>query len=601
MSRSGPLLDGDPARVGDYEIVGRLGAGGMGVVYLARGADGRQVAVKLVHTEIAGDPEFRRRFRDEVARARQVPPFCTAEVVDADPDAARPYLVVEYVEGPTLDEEVRQRGPLNPANLHGLAIGVATALTAIHGAGVIHRDLKPGNVLLAPGSPKVIDFGIAHALEAAQERLTRTGVYLGTVNYMAPERFAEEAGPITAAADVFAWGCVVVFAGTGRAPFDGGTAIATMARIISQPPRLDGLPEGPLRRLAGRALAPDPASRPTARELLDLLLGNAPAGALDDRPELRSASAEASVAARTVTDVPAATDVPAETVTVAGTGPAARAGERVTGPAPRRRTVAVLTAAVAVLALALLGGAGFVLQQSSRAGEQPLVPAPAAPPPSAPSTAPTAGGSAPPSPSASVTPSSVPAATRTTAAPAAPKPSAAAPAPDVQPPVEAAPGTRSGYGPYLIHNLRTGLCADLDGTAGGTPTQPVLQDVCRTTTDDNQEFSFVPRGTDGSGRQFYWIRNTDDDLCLDVDGTGSVPRATPVVERECYGEDNQDYRLEPKLTSGGRQYYWLVNTASGLCLDVYGKGDGGSATHLTLVNCVSGDDHEWALVRRSDW
>ncbi|MDR7277181.1 serine/threonine protein kinase [Catenuloplanes atrovinosus] len=599
MSRSGPLLEGDPARVGGYEIVGRLGAGGMGVVYLARDASGQPVAVKLVHAEVAGDPEFRRRFRDEVARARQVPPFCTAEVLDADPDAARPYLVVEYVEGPTLDEEVRQRGPLNPSHLHGLAIGVATALTAIHGAGVIHRDLKPGNVLLAPGSPKVIDFGIAHALEAAQERLTATGVYLGTVNYMAPERFADEPGPLTAAADVFAWGCVVVFAGTGRAPFDGGTAIATIARIISRPPRLDGLPEGPLRRLAERALAPDPASRPTARELLDLLLGNAPAGALDDRPELRSASAEASVAARTTTGAPA------ETVAVAAAG--SPAAEPVTlphraGPAPRRRTVVVLAAAVAVLALALLGGTGFVLQQSSLAGERPLGPAPAAQPSTAPPpAAPSAGESAAPSPSPSATPSPVPEATRPTQAPASPKPSAAVPTNDVQPPVAAAPGTRSGYGPYLIHNLRTGLCADLDGTAGGGPKQPALQDVCRPTTEDNQEFAFVPRGTDGSGRQLYWIRNTDDDLCLDVEGTGSVPRATPVVELECYGQDNQDYRLEPRLTSGGRQYYWLVNAASGLCLDVYGKGDGGSATPLTLVTRVSGDDHEWALVRRADW
>ncbi|GAB7038264.1 MULTISPECIES: serine/threonine protein kinase [Catenuloplanes] len=598
MSWLGPLLEGDPARVGDYEIVGRLGAGGMGVVYLAQDEAGQRVAVKLVHAEVAGDPEFRRRFRDEVARARQVPPFCTAEVLDADPDAARPYLVVEYVDGPTLDEEVRQRGPLNPSNLHGLAIGVATALTAIHGAGVIHRDLKPGNVLLAPGSPKVIDFGIAHALEAAQERLTRTGVYLGTVNYMAPERFAEEAGPVTPAADVFAWGCVVVFAGTGRAPFDGGTAIATMARIISQPPRLDGMAEGPLRRLAERALAADPASRPTARELLDQLLGDVPAGALDGRPDLRSASAEASITAPT----PSNTDD-----TGTGTETEARAafdaGAAGATPAPHRRTVAVLAATVAVLVLALLGGAGVVLQQRGRAGAQPAGSAPVAQPPIALPASPTAAAPSPaasPSPAPSSTPSPTLEATRSAEVTPTPKPAVAAGGLDGRPPVSAADATQSVYGPYLVHNLRTGRCVDLDGVAAGAPNQPVLQDVCRTTA-DNQEFSFVPRGADRSGHQLYWIRNTADGLCLDVDGVGTVPRATPVVERECYDQDNQDYRLDPKLTSDGRQYYWLVNTASGLCLDVFGKGDGDNGAHLTLVNCVSGDDHEWALVRRADW
>ena len=277
-----PLRASDPAVIGAYRLLGRLGEGGMGTVYLAMGEAGGMFALKMIRVDRAGDDEFRRRFRGEVKRARQVPPFCTAEVIDADPDHDPPYLVVEYVDGPSLSAVVDERGPLTPANLHGLAIGVATALTAIHGAGVIHRDLKPSNVLLPPGSPKVIDFGIARALQGT-DMGTSTGTIIGTVSYMAPERFdAATDGTLTAAADVFAWGAVVAYAGTGRTPFGGDSPEVTAVRIMTQPPDLDGL-AGPLRDLVEQALAKDPAARPTARELLDdLLTGGAarrPAGA----------------------------------------------------------------------------------------------------------------------------------------------------------------------------------------------------------------------------------------------------------------------------------------------------------------------------------
>src|SRR3954447_7645749 len=269
--RTDPLRPHDPRALGDYEIVGRLGEGGMGTVYLARTAGGVLVAVKVVRADLAPDDEFRRRFRSEVARARQVPPFCTAEVLDADPDHDRPYLVVEYVDGPTLAHVVEERGPLTSANLHSVAIGVATALTAIHGAGVIHRDLKPRNVLLAPGSPKVIDFGIARAMEATSGE-TATDQMVGTVAYMAPERFGPDPGAtLTPAADIFAWGTVVASAGTGRTPFGADSPPATAARILTQPPDLSGL-SGPLRDLVAHALEKDPANRPSLRELLDLLV-----------------------------------------------------------------------------------------------------------------------------------------------------------------------------------------------------------------------------------------------------------------------------------------------------------------------------------------
>ncbi|MCA2217345.1 serine/threonine-protein kinase [Jidongwangia harbinensis] len=261
----------DPRWLGRYELIARLGQGGMGVVFLGRDPSGRSVAVKIVRNEFSYDQQYRNRFRSEVSRARQVPPFCTAEVLDADPDHDPPYLVVEYVDGPSLAAVVRRRGRLQGAELHGVAVGIATALAAIHGAGVIHRDLKPGNVLFAMGGVKVIDFGIARPLEATSHH-TGTDHMVGTVAYMAPERFDTDAvDEVTTAADIFAWGALVGFAATGRTPFAAGSPPATAMRILTQPPDLDGVPES-LRDIVGRALDKDPRRRPTARELVDLLV-----------------------------------------------------------------------------------------------------------------------------------------------------------------------------------------------------------------------------------------------------------------------------------------------------------------------------------------
>src|SRR4051812_29342513 len=283
---SKPLRAGDAVRIGGYDLVGRLGEGGMGTVFLGRGPDERPVAIKTVRPEYAHDQEFRGRFRSEVNRARQVPPFCTAEVLDADPDHPTPYLVVEYVDGPSLAEVIAEQGPLTGGNLHSVAVGVATALAAIHGAGVIHRDLKPANVLFALGTPKVIDFGIARAFEATSQH-TGTVQMVGTVAYMAPERFDSDSSRIGPAADVFAWGVVVAYAGIGRTPFGGDSAAATAGAILTRPPRLDGLP-APLRGLVARTLEKDPDRRPTAFDLLDeLVTTGAPTTVnLAGRPEL---------------------------------------------------------------------------------------------------------------------------------------------------------------------------------------------------------------------------------------------------------------------------------------------------------------------------
>ncbi|GLY08164.1 serine/threonine-protein kinase [Actinoplanes sp. NBRC 101535] len=267
-----PLRPQDPHVLGDYTMLGVLGEGGMGAVYLGRGPSERLVAVKIIRPEFAAQAEFRGRFRSEVNRARQVPSFCTAAVLDADPDHETPYLVVEYVDGPDLADVVAE-GLLTDGNLHSVAVGVATALVAIHGAGVIHRDLKPRNVLFSLGTPKVIDFGIARALESTSNH-TRTDHMVGTLSYMAPERL--DGLKVTPAVDVFAWGVLITYAATGRTPFAADTPTATAMRILTGKPELGRL-DGDLRALVEHALAKDPEDRPTAQEVLDRLLAAGPA------------------------------------------------------------------------------------------------------------------------------------------------------------------------------------------------------------------------------------------------------------------------------------------------------------------------------------
>ena len=257
----------DPAQLGPYRIAGRLGQGGMGTVYLAEGPSG-PVAIKVINRYLASDPQFRVRFRQEVAAARRVRRFCTAPVLDAQLDGDPLWVVTEYVAGPDLGRMLREHGPLTGSNIEALAVGVATALTAIHDAGLVHRDLKPANVLLSPLGPRVIDFGIARALDAGEGQ-TATGQVMGTPDYMAPELLqGEKVGP---PADIFAWGCVVVAATVGASPFASTSVPHAMYRVVHEEPDLSRVDPG-LRPIVAAALDKDPAKRPTARQLLSALV-----------------------------------------------------------------------------------------------------------------------------------------------------------------------------------------------------------------------------------------------------------------------------------------------------------------------------------------
>ncbi|NBM19733.1 serine/threonine-protein kinase, partial [Streptomyces sp. GC420] len=257
---------GRPQYAGQYRLESVLGSGGMGVVYLARSASGLRLAVKVVHEEHARVSEFRARFRQEVAAARRVSGAFTASVVDADPDAERPWMATLYVQGPTLAEYGKRNGPLSPAKLRRLMAGLAEALRDIHRTGVVHRDLKPSNVLLTAEGPKVIDFGISRPSDSDRNLRTETGKLIGTPPFMAPEQFQrpKAVGP---AADVFALGSVLVHAATGRGPFDSDSPYIVAYQVVHDEADLAGVPED-LVPLLTRCLAKEPGDRPTPDEIM---------------------------------------------------------------------------------------------------------------------------------------------------------------------------------------------------------------------------------------------------------------------------------------------------------------------------------------------
>jgi predicted Ser/Thr protein kinase len=273
-----PLRGNDPQRVGSYQLTGRLGEGGQGTVYLGENSSGERVAVKLLHPWLVGDARARARFAGELGHAKRVMPFCTARVLDADAEGDVPYIVSEFIDGPSLAEVLKKNGPTTGVALDRLAIGTITALTAIHEAGIVHRDFKPGNVIIASDGPRVIDFGIARALDMTG---TLTNASVGTPAYMAPEQFS--GATIGPPADVFAWACTMAFAANGRPPHGDDSVPAVMNRVVNQPPDL-GTMSGSLRDVVAQCLAKDPSARPTARQILLRLLGGAEEPAAPSAP-----------------------------------------------------------------------------------------------------------------------------------------------------------------------------------------------------------------------------------------------------------------------------------------------------------------------------
>ncbi|MFF7472674.1 PQQ-binding-like beta-propeller repeat protein [Streptomyces sp. NPDC008092] len=340
-----PLSTGDPESIGGYTLLGRLGAGGMGVVYLGVSASGRQVAVKLVRGAYAQEEEFRTRFRQEIAAARRVSGAFTAPVVDADPDADRPWMATLYVPGLNLAEVVEKDGPLSPRELRALGLGLTEALRDIHRAGLVHRDLKPRNVLMTDDGPRVIDFGISRADD--HQSITTTGRMIGTPPFMSPEQLAAPRD-VTPASDVFSLGSLLVFAAVGTGPFDADSPYITGYQVVHGTPDLDGVPEAFL-GIVERCLDKDPAARPELTDIHRMLR------ALPDSATTVSPGAGQAAAKPRSRPAPGSAAATSAGVTSAATTSAAATADSGTGTGKRRRARMLLAGLGAVLAVAVLG------------------------------------------------------------------------------------------------------------------------------------------------------------------------------------------------------------------------------------------------------
>jgi eukaryotic-like serine/threonine-protein kinase len=346
-----PLLPDDPDRIGPNELLARLGAGGMGQVYLARTRGGRPVAVKVIHEQLAADRDFRARFGREVAAARRVTGAFTAPLLDADPEAALPWLATAYLPGLSLDDAVAGHGPLPVAAVRALGAALAEALVAVHAAGVVHRDLKPPNVLLTSAGPRVIDFGIARAADFAT--LTGTGVIIGTPGYLAPEQItgAEAGAPV----DVFALGALLVHALTGVGPFGRGSSHDLLLRTVTAEPSLDGVADAVLRAQLAACLDKAPERRPAPDRLVAEWSTAGPAPALDGTRWLPAPVAEA--IDRAAAALPRLLAAPWRAAPAAAPPPQPGAAPTSTWPppAPRRRRLSRRTLLGGAVAAGVLG------------------------------------------------------------------------------------------------------------------------------------------------------------------------------------------------------------------------------------------------------
>ena len=362
MPSFAPLRPGDPETLGGLTLIGRLGEGGQGVVYLGRDPAGRNLAVKWLRPDLSGDEVSVSRFLREVQVAQQVAPFCTAAVLGTGVESDRPFIVSEYIEGPSLQQVSQEEGPRTGSALHRLAVGTATALAAIHQAGIVHRDFKPANVLLGADGPRVIDFGIARALNATS---TISSMPVGTPSYMPPEQImGHTVGP---AADLFSWAATIVFAASGRPPFGSDTMHAVINRVLNQPPDLGGL-DGPLGGVVAACLSKNPAQRPTAEQVLMRLLQNPVAN-----PAML-AEAAAAAAAPAPPWQPAPAPGPWSSGPAYGPAPTTHPGmypppQPPPPPPPRNRTPIVVGSTVAV-ALLMLAGLVLVI----RGNQTPVTP-----------------------------------------------------------------------------------------------------------------------------------------------------------------------------------------------------------------------------------